>query len=214
MSGPEPPAGPPDVRHGDRRPRVFLVRHGQTPWSRVGRHTGRTDVPLTPTGEEQAVRAGEVLREVLPTGPSPLVLVSPRQRALRTAELAGLGSAEVSDDLRELDYGDYEGRTTADIRRELPGWSIWTHPAPHGESASQVTSRADRVLLRVRAVLPHRDVVLVGHGHLSRVLIARWLGLPFSTAAHFSMLTGGAAVLGVDRGTPQLQALNLGSWGR
>ncbi|AUS81769.1 acid phosphatase [Actinoalloteichus sp. AHMU CJ021] len=193
---------------------VFLVRHGQTPWSLAGRHTGRTDVPLTPVGEEQAVRAGEVLRGVLPTGPPPLVLVSPRQRARRTAELAGLDHTEVSEDLREIDYGDYEGRTTADIRRELPGWSIWTHPAPHGETAAQVTSRADRVLHRVRDALPHRDVVLVGHGHLSRVMIARWLGLPFSTAAHFSMLTGGAAVLGVDRGTPQLQALNLGSWGR
>ncbi|WP_020670540.1 acid phosphatase [Amycolatopsis nigrescens] len=193
--------------------RLYLIRHGQTEWSVNGRHTGRTDIPLTPTGEEQARATGKTL-EKLRDGPvtAPArVLASPRRRALATAELAGLAVDEVTEELAEWDYGDYEGITTEEIRETVPGWTIWSHPAPGGESAEQVAARADRLLAGVRETLADRDVILVGHGHFSRVLVTRWLGLPAVYGVHFGLDPAGATELGDERGTPQIKHLNVPS---
>jgi probable phosphoglycerate mutase len=187
--------------------RLFLLRHGQTEWSVDGRHTGRTDIPLTPAGEGQALAAGGTLRSLL-GGPS-LVLSSPRDRALRTAALAGLRVDEVTEDLSEWDYGEYEGITTPKIRETVPGWTVWTHPVPGGESAKEVSARADRVLDRARRDVEAGDVILVGHGHFSRVLVARWIGLPATAGVHFGLDAAGIAVLGDERGEPQIEHLNL-----
>lgn len=140
-----------------------------------------------------------------------LVLSSPRRRALRTAELVGLHVDEVTEDLAEWDYGSYEGMTTEEIRRTVPGWTIWSHPAPDGETVAQVSARADRVLDRVRAVLPTGAVVLVGHGHFNRVLVARWLGLRAGAGVHFRSDVSSLTVLGDERGEPQIHHLNVPS---
>lgn len=187
--------------------RLFLLRHGQTEWSVDGRHTGRTDIPLTPAGEGQALAAGGTLRSLL-GGPS-LVLSSPRERALRTAALAGLRVDEVTEDLSEWDYGEYEGITTPKIRETVPGWTVWTHPVLGGESAEEVSARADKVLERARRDVEAGDVILVGHGHFSRVLVARWIGLPATAGVHFGLDAAGIAVLGDERGEPQIEHLNL-----
>ena len=187
--------------------RLFLLRHGQTEWSVNGRHTGRTDIPLTPAGEEQARRAGATLRTLV-GGPA-LVISSPRQRSLRTAELAGLRVDEVTEELGEWDYGDYEGITTPQIRETVPGWTVWTHPIPGGESADDVTARADKVLGRARREVESGDVILVGHGHFSRVLVSRWIGQPATAGVHFGLDASGIAVLGDERGVPQIEHLNL-----
>jgi broad specificity phosphatase PhoE len=187
--------------------RLFLLRHGQTEWSLNGRHTGRTEIPLTPAGEGQALAAGGTLRSLV-GGPS-LVLSSPRDRALRTAALAGLRVDETTEDLAEWDYGEYEGLTTPKIRETVPDWTVWTHPMPGGESASDVSGRADRVLTRARRDIEAGDVILVGHGHFSRVLVARWLGLRATAGVHFGLDAAGIAVLGDERGEPQIEHLNL-----
>ncbi|WP_028929517.1 acid phosphatase [Pseudonocardia asaccharolytica] len=191
--------------------RIFLLRHGETEWSATGRHTGRTDVPLTDHGRALARAAGPVLRALRgPAAPPPaLVLTSPRSRATTTAELAGLRIDRADDRLAEWDYGDYEGRTTPEIRETDPGWTIWSHSTPGGETAEQVASRADAVLAEVREVLPRGDVVLVGHGHFSRVLLARWIGLPASAGVHVAMDAAAWSVLGNERGTPRLDHANI-----
>ncbi|WHT20439.1 acid phosphatase [Crossiella sp. CA-258035] len=189
-----------------REPTVYLLRHGETEWSRSGQHTGRTDIPLTDRGRAQAEAAGRTLAAL---GVKGRVLASPRGRAQVTAELAGLRVDEVTEDLGEWDYGDYEGETTPQIRETVPGWTVWTHPVPGGESAEQVGARADRLLDRVRGLLPETDVALVGHGHFSRVLVARWLELPATAGVRFGLGTAGIAVLGFERGVPQLVRLNL-----
>lgn len=186
---------------------LFLLRHGQTEWSVNGRHTGRTDIPLTPAGENQARAAGLTLG-TLRKGPA-LVMSSPRQRAVRTAGLAGLVVNETTEDLAEWDYGDYEGITTPQIRETVPGWTVWTGPLPGGESSTQVGARADKLLERVRAALADTEVVLVGHGHFSRVLVARWLGLPASAGVHFGLDPAGVSVLGDERGVPKIEHLNI-----
>jgi broad specificity phosphatase PhoE len=151
---------------------IAVVRHGETDWSAHKRHTGRTDVPLTEEGRREAERLGRLLRGRRFV----LVLTSPLKRAAETCWLLGYGNeAQMCDDLVEWDYGDYEGRTTLDIRNAVPGWTIFTHGAPNGETPAQVGERADRVLARARAA--GGDVLLVGHGHMLRVLTARWLGL-------------------------------------
>ncbi|OZM73716.1 acid phosphatase [Amycolatopsis antarctica] len=189
---------------------LFLLRHGQTEWSADGRHTGRTDIDLTGTGVEQARAARRTVAAMLGDGPV-RVLASPRRRALRTAELAGLTVDETTEELGEWDYGDYEGITTAQIRETVPGWTVWTHPVPGGESAEQVGARADRVLARLGCPPVDEDVVLVGHGHFSRVLIARGLGLPAAAGVHFGLEPATVSVLGEERGTPQLRHLNVPS---
>ncbi len=197
---------------------LILVRHGETEWSREGRHTSWTDLPLTTRGEEQA----RALRPLLASRRIALTLCSPMARAARTAELAGLGTPVEEPDLREWDYGGYEGVTTADIQRTRPGWNLWTDgvvagPDGHpGESPDQVGERADRVLKTVEAALREADrdgeggdVVLVGHAHFSRVLAARRLGLPASGGALFRLDTATVSRLGTEHGRPVITAWNV-----
>ncbi|TWS26335.1 acid phosphatase [Tsukamurella sputi] len=188
--------------------RLVYIRHGETAWSRAGRHTGATDVPLTATGEEQARALGPVLDDLALDRPT--VLVSPRTRAATTAELAGLTVTAVDPDLAEWDYGDYEGRTSAEIRVDDPGWTVWSAGAPGGESPEQVTARVDRVLDRARSAMADGDVVLVAHGHLGRVLTARFLRQPLAFGRNVMILPASAAVFGYDRDdVPQLTRFGL-----
>ena len=178
-------------RHG---PELVLVRHGETEWSRSGKHTGTTDVPLTDAGRAHA----ELLVPRLAERDFGLVLVSPLVRARETAKLAGLEErAEVMDELRELDYGEYEGRTTAEIREERPGWDVWREGTPGGESFDAAGERADRVI--ERALASEGDVALVAHAHLLRVLTARWLALPASAGSLLALGTAALSVLGWER---------------
>ncbi|RSM64864.1 acid phosphatase [Kibdelosporangium aridum] len=189
---------------------VYILRHGETQWSASGQHTSVTDIPLTANGEQQARRAGLVMSTLRGSDVPPYrVLTSPRQRAVRTAELAGFTVDEKVEELAEWDYGDYEGLTTAKIRETVPGWTVWTHPSPGGEEAKQVSDRADAVLARVKELLPCGDVILVGHGHFSRVLIARWLDLPATSGVHFGLDPAGTAVLDYERGEPRIGRLNV-----
>ncbi|HLU56297.1 MAG TPA: acid phosphatase [Pseudonocardia sp.] len=193
--------------------RVFLLRHGETEWSLSGRHTGRTDVPLTEHGRELAATAGRLVAGLMPEPPA-LVLSSPRSRARDTARLAGLRVDDVDARLAEWDYGEYEGRTTAQIRETVPGWTVWTHPCPGGETAEEVARRADEVLADTAETLERGDVVLVGHGHFSRVLLARWIGLPATEGVRFAMEAPSWAVLGHERGVRRLDHVNLTPKGR
>jgi len=188
--------------------RVFLLRHGETEWSLSGKHTGRTDVPLTDRGRELAAAAGDLVAD-LHSGPPALVLSSPRSRAQDTARLAGYRVDDVDDRLAEWDYGEYEGRTTAEIRETVPGWTVWTHPCPGGETAEEVGRRADGVFARIAGALERGDVVLAGHGHFSRVLVARWIGLAATDGVRFAMEAPSWAVLGDERGVPRLDHVNL-----
>jgi broad specificity phosphatase PhoE len=172
--------------------RLLLIRHGETEWSASGRHTSVTDVPLLEAGRRDA----SLLRGRLAGRSFALVLSSPRARARETAALAGL-QAEVDEDLAEFDYGEYEGRTTPEIREERPGWSVWADGAPGGETADQVGVRADRVV--ERALAADGDVALFAHGHLLRVLAARWIGLPAVWGGQLGLHTGSISELGFER---------------
>ena len=185
-------------------PEVWLIRHGQTEWSASGRHTGRTDLELTPEGEDQARALVPVLSRI----DFDLVLCSPRRRAQRTAELAGLKSFEIDDDLQEWDYGDLEGLTTPQIHQRYPSWSIWDGPWPGGETAPEVTGRADRLLARVRGRAVPR-VALVGHGHFSRVTGARWVGADVTVGRWLELDTASWSRLGWDRGVATLAHWNV-----
>jgi len=185
--------------------RIWLVRHGETEWSASGQHTGSTDLPLTAAGEEQARAVSEVLGDL---GDS-YVVCSPLQRARRTADLAGLQLDEIDTELAEWDYGEYEGLTSAQIRESRPDWSIWNDGAPGGESPEQVAERADRVLRRVTPHLGRRTVVLVGHGHFSRALGARWLGLPITAGGALLLGTAAPCLLGAQYGVPAITHWNL-----
>lgn len=186
---------------------VFLLRHGETEWSMSGQHTGRTDIPLTERGRRLAVDAGNLWRTLRGADPV-LVLSSPRARARDTADLAGLTVERYDERLAEWDYGDYEGLTTPQIRENVPDWTVWTHPCPNGETAGQVGARADAVIAEVRA--SGGDVVLVGHGHFSRVLMARWIGLPAAEGVRVTLDPASWSVLGDERGVPSLKRVNLG----
>jgi len=182
---------------------AWLIRHAETEWSRAGRHTGRTDVPLTAAGRAAAC----ALRERLAGTPFAAVLVSPLSRARETAELAGLGTgARVRDDLVEFDYGAYEGRTTREIRSERPGWSLWRDGSPDGETADAVGARADRVIAEILRI--DGDVALVAHGHVLRVLAARWLEQPAAFGARLFLQTGAVGRLGFERETRVLTGWN------
>ena len=182
---------------------VVLVRHGQTEWSRDGRHTGRTDLPLTPDGERDAA----ALRPRLDR-PFGLVLTSPLQRAARTAELAGL-SPQVDDDLLEWDYGPEEGRTTEQARETRPGWTVWNDEGGLGETIEQVAERQRRVLERVRPVLERgEDACLVAHGHSLRILAACWLGLPPGVGQQLVLGAGSVSTLGYEHGCPAVLTWN------
>ena len=187
----------------EERPALWIVRHGETEWARLGRHTGRTDVPLTDAGRAQARSIGRRLAD----HGFALVLTSPLSRAAETAGLAGFGSVAVADeDLREWDYGTLEGRLTDEIRAEFPGWTIWRGPWPEGETIEQVAARADRVITRVRAATG--DALVFGHGHQLRVLAARWLDLPPSSGALFALGTATISILGWERETPVVETWN------
>jgi probable phosphoglycerate mutase len=173
--------------------KLVLIRHGETEWSRDKRHTSRTDLPLTDVGREQARAVGPLI-----AGRAfALVLVSPRLRARETAELAGLPATELDDDLVEWDYGDYEGRTTADIRKERPGWELWRDGCPGGEPIEHVGERADRAIERAKAA--GGDVAIVAHGHFLRVLGARWIGLAANMGGTHILGTGTLSELGFER---------------
>jgi broad specificity phosphatase PhoE len=188
---------------------LYLLRHGETEWSLSGQHTGRTDIPLTANGEKRAADAGRMLAGLRGDEPLALVISSPRTRATRTAELAGLTVTEVTEDVGEWDYGDYEGLTTPQIRETVPGWTVWTHPCPGGESAEEIGARAQRVLAHIKEKLADGDVVLVGHGHFSRVFVATWLGMPPTSGVHFALDAAAIAELGDERGVPQIERLNV-----
>ena len=182
--------------------KLYAVRHGETEWSLSGRHTGRTDIPLTEHGREQAKKIGDALsaREFT------LVLMSPFARARDTASIAGYGDADVDDDLREWDYGDYEGRTTIDIRDDRPGWFLWDDGVPNGETINAVAARAERVIARLRAT--DGDALVFAHGHLLRVLAARWLDVDADFGRHLILSPATLSILGAERDVPALEAWN------
>ena len=180
----------------DNQPTIWIIRHGETDWSRNGRHTSRTDLGLLKDGELQAL----ALRPFVAGAGIDLVLSSPRARARQTAELAGLVPYMVTDDLREWDYGELEGLTTPEIQRRLPGWTIWDGPWPDGETAGSVADRADRLLAMVVESRANR-VALVGHGHFSRALAARWVGADASAGRWLDLDTATISELGWVRGT-------------
>ena len=190
----------------DVLPVIYLARHGETAWSLSGQHTGLTDLPLTERGERTARRLGERLKELTLNK----ILTSPLQRARRTCELAGFGNvAEVDHDLVEWDYGQYEGRRTAEILAERPDWQLFRDGCPGGESPAQVAVRADRAVGRVRAV--QGDVLLFSSGHFMRVLTARWLGLePSSNCKYFMLSTASLSALGYEgsRARPVIRLWN------
>lgn len=186
-------------------PLVYLARHGETAWSLSGQHTGRTDLPLTEHGEEQARALGRRLQGVV----FAKVLTSPSQRAVRTCALAGFGAAaEIEPDLTEWDYGDYEGRRTAEILAERPDWQLFRDGAPGGETPEEIGARADRVVARVRAVAG--DVLLISSAHISRVLAARWLGLSASGGRYLLLGTASLSLLGYEHnfGEPAIRLWN------
>jgi probable phosphoglycerate mutase len=176
---------------------VLLIRHAATEWSVSGKHTGRTDVPLTEEGRENARR----LAPKLAGRTFAAVLTSPLSRARDTAELAGIGGqAQVRDDLLEWDYGEYEGITTKEIRKTRPDWYLWRDGCPGGETADEVGARVDRVIAEVRSV--DGDAALVAHGHVLRVLGARWVELPPQDGGRFALSTGTVSTLGWEREVP------------
>jgi probable phosphoglycerate mutase len=184
-----------------RPPEVVLIRHGETTWSRSGQHTGRTDLPLTERGRRQAEALGAAMAAI----PVARILTSPLQRATETCRLAGLTGTEV-DDLVEWDYGVYEGRTTAEIREEVPGWTVWDGPVPEGERLDEVAARADRVIARIEAA--GEDVAVVSHGHFLRVLAARWLELPPIEGRRLLLDTATLCLLGSERGVRAVRRWN------
>jgi probable phosphoglycerate mutase len=181
---------------------LWIVRHGETEWSRSGRHTSVTDLPLTAAGETAAT----ALAARLAGTTFELVLTSPRERARRTAALAGFADARAADDLVEWDYGDYEGLTTPQIRERVPGWTVWTQPCPGGESEDAVSRRLDRIVAQVRA--QEGRVLVFGHGHASRALAMRWLGLSVSGGRLLRLDPATISVLGYDHESPAVDRWN------
>jgi broad specificity phosphatase PhoE len=211
-----PRSGPVVRDHGasgkiDSMGDLILLRHGQTEWSQAGKHTGRTDIPLTPHGEACAAELAPILAKRNITA----VFTSPAQRAVRTAQLAGLTGGQTDPDLWEWDYGGYEGLTTAQIQQQRPGWYLWRdgvipgdkdHP---GETVEQVGARTDRVLAKVEPLLSDGDVVLVAHGHVLRVLTARYLQLPPADGKLFRLDTGTLSSLGTEHDEPVITTWNV-----
>ena len=193
----------PLVSISTNHPLLYVVRHGATEWSQSGQHTGRTDLPLLTEGEDQARATGALLANI----DFSLVLCSPLQRAQRTCELAGLLDRAVIDtDLQEWDYGDYEGVTTATIRETVPGWTVWSGTCPNGETIEQVSKRADRVIERVRN--ESGNVIVFAHGHILRVLTARWCELDPVEGQRFILDPATLSILGWERETPAVRQWN------
>lgn len=186
----------------EERPSLFLLRHGATEWSESGQHTGHTDLPLLPEGEDEA----RAIAPLLAGRSFALVLSSPLSRAWRTAELAGLTGIEAEDDLLEWDYGKVEGRTTAEMREDQPDWTVFRNEIPDGETAEEVGVRVDRVIARSRAA--GGDVLVAGHGHCLRILAARWLGLDARAGRLFHLASGTLSELAWEREQPVIK-----SWG-
>jgi probable phosphoglycerate mutase len=184
--------------------RLYIVRHGETAWSLSGQHTGRTDLPLTARGEEEARALQPWLRRIRFVR----VLTSPLQRARRTCELAGLGAAAaVEPDLAEWAYGDYEGRLSRDIRIERPGWNVFRDGCPNGEMPDQVAARAERLIARLVAI--DGNVAVFSHGQFSRVVAAQWIGLPVVDSQHFALGTASLSVLSFDPAHPEVRVVEL-----
>jgi broad specificity phosphatase PhoE len=175
---------------GSALPRIIAVRHGETEWSKLGKHTSYTDLSLTPEGGRAAVAIGPRLK----TFAVAKVLVSPRRRARETAELAGFGAAEICEDLAEWNYGEDEGLTTSEIRKERPGWTVWKQGPRAGETAEQVSARCERVIAQVLAA--PGDVIVFAHGHILDALAARWIGLPVACGGRFYLDPATVSVLG------------------
>ena len=183
---------------------LYLIRHGETEWSLSGQHTGRTDIPLTPQGEREARKWAEPLKAVKFSR----VFTSPRLRARQTCELAGLGAvAKIEPDLAEWDYGDYEGLRSIDIRKGRSDWDIYRDGCPHGESPGQISDRADRLIARLRAL--EGNIALFSHGHIGRVLAARWIGLSIQQAQHFSINPASLGILGYELNLAHVPAILL-----
>jgi probable phosphoglycerate mutase len=184
--------------------RIYLLRHGQTEWSLSGQHTGRTDIPLTAQGEEEARHLHPWLGRIVFS----FVLCSPLQRARRTCELAGLADqAETEPDLAEWNYGDYDGRTSADIRTEQLGWNVFRDGCPGGEMPDQIAARADRLIARLCAL--EGNVALFSHGEFGRALAARWIGLPLLDGQHFLLGTAALGILGYNPVHPEIPVIAL-----
>jgi probable phosphoglycerate mutase len=184
--------------------KIFLIRHGETEWSLASRHTGRTDIPLTEPGEQDARKLGERLRDFRFSQ----VFTSPRQRARRTCELAGLGPvAKIEPDLAEWDYGDYEGQHSVDIRKGQPDWNLFRDGCPRGEMPAQVSDRADRLIARLRTL--DGNVALFSHGHFGCVLAVRWIGLPVIEGQHFLLGTASLSILGCEPSHPEVPVIEL-----
>jgi broad specificity phosphatase PhoE len=182
---------------------VYLVRHGETAWSRDGRHTGRSDIPLDEPGKAQASR----LQPILAPRHFELVLTSPLERARETCRLAGFGEvAQIRPELAEWDYGQYDGLTSAQIRASRPEWSLWRDGGPGGETPAEVARRVDKVIAEVRAV--EGDALLFAHGHVLRVLAARWLGEPPSAGRFYALEPASRSVLGYEHGQPVIERWN------
>lgn len=185
-------------------PRLYLVRHGETEWSRSGQHTGKTDIPLTAYGEEQAGALASWLRQISFTG----VLTSPRQRARITCALAGLdGCAEIDPDLAEWDYGDYEGLRSDKIREQRPGWTVFRDGCPNGETPGAISDRADLLITRLLAMTG--NVALFSHGQFGAVLAARWIGLPVIEAQHLLLEPASLSILGNNPSHPEVRMISL-----
>jgi broad specificity phosphatase PhoE len=187
-----------------RRYDVWLVRHGETEWTKLGRHTGRTDVPLTDVGRAQA----RALAPALSRHAFALVMTSPLERAAETATLAGFPGARTDPDLREWDYGALEGRLTTDIRDEYPDWSIWDGPWPNGETIDHIAARCDRLIAQLRTI--EGDALLFAHGHVLRVLAARWIGMAPTAGRSLALETATVSRLGWERETPVIELWNEG----
>lgn len=184
-----------ETRLSEAFPQIYLARHGETAWSVSGQHTGRADIPLTERGEQNARSLGTRLQGLVFVK----VLTSPLQRAKRTCELAGFGSlAEIDPDLVEWDYGQYEGKRTAEIRQARPDWNLFGDGCPAGETPDAISARADRVIGRIRACAG--DVLIFAHGDFLRILAVRWVGLPAIEAQHFLLTTASLSILGYDHG--------------
>jgi len=183
---------------------IFLIRHGQTEWTLSGRHTSHTDLPLTAEGERGAAGLSRIMVGTKFTH----VFTSPLQRARRTCELAGLGATARQElDIGEWDYGDYEGRTTVDIRALQPGWNVFEHGCPHGDTVAEISERADSVLARIRSM--DGTIALFSHGQFLRVLAARWIDLPVQKGQHFCLDPASIGILGYEHTNQDVPAISL-----
>jgi broad specificity phosphatase PhoE len=183
---------------------LYLIRHGETEWSLSGQHTGRTDIPLTQRGEDEARELAPLLRHIQFNR----VFTSPRQRARRTCALSGLGKeAVIEPDLAEWDYGDYEGKLSPDIRNERPGWNVFLDGCPHGEMPEQVSSRADRLIAHLRSM--DGNIALFSHSEFGLALAARWIGLPVAEGQHFLLGTGSLNTLSYNPAHPEVPVIAL-----